>query len=99
MEEAYNMKFSKTPKHPYTRKLLGSVPPLQIWIDPTLHSIEGTSPDLYAPPKGCPFFDRCDEAIVICEEYMPEREYHTDTHYSCCWLNHPMAKSVAEGSV
>ncbi|NLV75485.1 MAG: ABC transporter ATP-binding protein [Tissierellia bacterium] len=99
MEEGTVYEIFKNPKHPYTRKLLGSVPRLDMDRSESLHSIEGTPPDLYAPPKGCPFFDRCDEAMVICKEYMPEREYHTDTHYSCCWLNHPMAKSVAEGSV
>ena len=34
---------------------------------------------------------------IICKEYMPDREFHTESHYSCCWLNHPMAKDVAEG--
>jgi oligopeptide transport system ATP-binding protein len=98
MEEGTVYEVFKDPRHPYTRKLLGSVPRLDMDRSESLHSIEGTPPDLYAPPKGCPFFDRCDEAMVICKDYMPEREYHTDTHYSCCWLNHPMAKGIAEGS-
>lgn len=98
LEEGAVDEIFKNPKHPYTRKLLGSVPRLDMDRSESLHSIEGTPPDLYIPPKGCPFFDRCDEAMVICKEHMPERDYHTDTHYSCCWLNHPMAKGVAEGS-
>lgn len=93
VEEIFN-----NPRHPYTRKLLGSVPRLDMDRSETLHSIDGTPPDLYIPPKGCPFFDRCDDAMVICKDHMPEREYHTDSHYSCCWLNHPMAQKVAEGS-
>ncbi|MBZ2175291.1 ABC transporter ATP-binding protein [Schnuerera sp. xch1] len=87
------------PKHPYTRKLLGSVPRLDMDRSESLHAIDGTPPDLYIPPKGCPFFDRCDNAMVICKENMRERDYHTNSHYSCCWLNHPMAKKVAEGGV
>ena len=98
MEEGLVDDVFNHPKHPYTRKLLGSVPRLNMDREEDLHSIHGTPPDLYIPPKGCPFFDRCDEAMNICKEYMPDREYHTDSHYSCCWLNHPMAKKVAEGS-
>ena len=83
-------------KHPYTRKLLASVPRLDMDRNETLHSIEGTPPDLYIPPKGCPFYDRCDHAMNICKDNMPDADNHSNTHYSRCWLNHPMAK--AEGS-
>ena len=98
LEEGLVDEVFKEPKHPYTRKLLGSVPRLDMDRMETLHSIHGTPPDLYIPPKGCPFFDRCDEAMIICKEHMPDKEFHTESHYSCCWLNHPMAKNVAEGS-
>ena len=98
LEEGLVDEVFKEPRHPYTRKLLGSVPRLDMDRMETLHSIDGTPPDLYIPPKGCPFFDRCDDAMVICKEHMPEKEFHTESHYSCCWLNHPMAKNVAEGS-
>lgn len=98
MEEGTVDEIFKNPKHPYTRKLLGSVPRLDMSRKESLHSIDGTPPDLYIPPKGCPFFDRCDEAMVICKDHMPDREYHTNTHYSCCWLNHPMTQGVTEGS-
>ncbi len=50
VEEIFN-----NPRHPYTRKLLGSVPRLDMDRSETLHSIDGTPPDLYIPPKGCPF--------------------------------------------
>lgn len=98
LEEGTGDEIFKNPKHPYTRKLLGSVPRLDMDKSEDLHSIDGTPPDLYIPPKGCPFFDRCDQAMVVCKGHMPEREYHTDSHYSCCWLNHPMAKDLSEGS-
>lgn len=98
MEEGTTHEIFKNPKHPYTRKLLDSVPRLDMDRSESLHSIAGTPPDLYKPPKGCPFFERCDEAMVICKDHMPEKEYHTNSHYSCCWLNHPMAKGATEGS-
>lgn len=84
--------------HPYTRKLLASVPRLDMDRNEALHSIDGTPPDLYIPPKGCSFYDRCDHAMKICKEHMPDAIYDTNSHYSRCWLNHPMAKSSKEGS-
>lgn len=80
------------PKHPYTKRLLESVPKPDMTRDEPLQSIEGTPPDLYAPPKGCPFFDRCEESLRICKDNMPDTTKHNNTHGSRCWLNHPMAK-------
>lgn len=85
------------PKHPYTRGLLASVPSLDMSRDEPLYSIVGTPPDLYIPPKGCPFFARCDNAMKVCKDNMPDFVVHSETHTSRCWLNHPMAK-VSEGS-
>lgn len=84
----------KDPKHPYTRKLLASVPRLDMDRAERLHSIEGSPPDLYIPPKGCSFYDRCDYAMKICKDNFPNFENHSESHISRCWLNHPMAKSV-----
>ncbi len=93
VEEGLTEEIFSNPKHPYTRKLLASVPRLDMEKNEPLHSIDGTPPDLYIPPKGCAFYDRCDKAMKICKTYMPEIDSHSDTHKSCCWLNHPMAKS------
>ncbi|NLW41122.1 MAG: ABC transporter ATP-binding protein [Tissierellia bacterium] len=98
LEEGTVDEIFENPKHPYTRKLLGSVPRLDMDRSETLFSIKGTPPDLYKPPKGCPFFDRCDKAMVICKDHMPGKASHSKSHYSSCWLNHPMAKKDAEGS-
>ncbi len=98
MEQGQTEEIFKNPKHPYTQKLLASVPRLDMDKNESLHSIEGTPPDLYIPPKGCPFYDRCEDAMKICKDNMPDFDYHTKTHYSRCWLNHPMAKSANEGS-
>ncbi len=89
-----------SPKHPYTKKLLASVPRLDMNRNEPLYSIDGTPPDLYIPPKGCAFYDRCTEAMKICKDYMPDFDEHSDSHKSCCWLNHPMAQKInsADGS-
>ncbi len=83
-----------SPKHPYTRKLLASVPRLDMSREEPLYSIDGTPPDLYVPPKGCSFYDRCTEAMKICKDQMPELYGHSITHQSRCWLNHPMAQRI-----
>ena len=97
VEEGTTEEIFKETKHPYTRKLLASVPRLDMSRDEPLHSIDGTPPDLYIPPKGCSFYDRCDYAMKVCKEHMPEFDNHSGTHKSRCWLNHPMAQ-VSEGS-
>ncbi len=97
LEQGATDELFANPKHPYTRKLLASVPRLDMDRNESLHAIEGTPPDLYIPPKGCPFYDRCDFAMKVCKDNMPEADYHSNSHYSRCWLNHPMAKT-AEGS-
>ncbi|WP_100065437.1 ABC transporter ATP-binding protein [Miniphocaeibacter massiliensis] len=84
-------------KHPYTKKLLASVPKINMDRNEELHSIEGSPPDLYIPPKGCSFYDRCDKAMRICEEHMPEFIDHGNGHCSACWLNHP--QRVSKGGV
>lgn len=87
--------FSK-PSHPYTQKLLAAVPKLNMDKEEELHAIEGTPPDLYKPPKGCGFFDRCDQAMVICEEQMPEFFEKGNGHCSRCWKNHPAYIEMGE---
>jgi len=93
LEEGLTEEIFENTKHPYTRKLLASVPRLDMSRDEPLHSIEGTPPDLYIPPKGCSFYDRCEYAMKICKSHMPDFESHSSTHKSRCWLNHPMAQA------
>jgi len=94
MEVATTDEIFAGPMHPYTRKLLASVPRLDMSRSEHLYSIDGTPPDLYIPPKGCSFYDRCSEALAICKEHVPELMEHSCTHQSRCWLNHPMAQKA-----
>ncbi len=98
LEEGSTKEIYANPKHPYTRKLLKSVPRLDMDKSERLHSIDGTPPDLYIPPKGCPFYDRCDKAMKICKDNMPDDTIHSPTHKSLCWLNNPMAESAERRS-
>lgn len=81
-------------QHPYTWGLLQSVPRLDVDTEVRLVPIDGTPPDLIAPPKGCPFAARCDYAMPVCKEAMPEVADVTDGHYVRCWLKHDMAPEV-----
>lgn len=81
-----------SPRHPYTKKLLASVPRLDMKRDEPLYSIDGTPPDLYMPPKGCSFYDRCGEAMRICKDNLPGFFKHSGSHESRCWLHHPAAQ-------
>lgn len=82
------------PQHPYTWALLKSVPRLDTGHKNELYSIKGTPPDLLKPPVGCPFASRCDYAMPICKEAMPEVTKLSDSHEVQCWLKHPLAPKV-----
>ncbi|MFI1417060.1 ABC transporter ATP-binding protein [Streptomyces sp. NPDC020731] len=49
----------KSPQHPYTWGLLGSMPRLSADVDEPLMPIPGSPPSLLNPPSGCPFHPRC----------------------------------------
>ena len=74
---------SARPEHPYTAGLLGAAPgegePGQ-----RLASIEGTVPDLRAPPPGCRFAPRCPFALERCDTAPPLAEV-APGHRSACW--------------
>ena len=82
-------------KHPYTWGLLSSIPRMDKENGNTrLSSIEGTPPDLFAPPAGCPFASRCEYAMKICKTQMPPSFDIKKGHASACWLNHSDAPAV-----
>ena len=74
-------------EHPYTKGLLNSVSRRD--KDVPLKSIEGTPPDLLNPPAGCPFADRCEYAMKVCKEHMPEKYDLSEKHYCRCFLLDP----------
>ncbi|CAM5320670.1 ABC transporter ATP-binding protein OS=Streptomyces tendae OX=1932 GN=GUR47_15285 PE=3 SV=1 [Streptomyces tendae] len=49
----------KSPQHPYTWGLLGSMPNLTSDVDEPLMPIPGSPPSLLNPPSGCAFHPRC----------------------------------------
>ncbi|WP_058301845.1 ABC transporter ATP-binding protein [Gorillibacterium timonense] len=81
-------------RHPYTWGLLRSVPRLDAENKSDLVPIPGTPPDLFAPPKGCAFADRCPYAMKVCLENDPEKFVIKGEHRAACWLCHPDAPHV-----
>lgn len=81
--------------HPYTKGLMESIARLDTNKDERLHPIEGTPPDLFAPPAGCPFAARCEHCMQICNELPPEEIHFSAEHSTVCWLQHEMAPETA----
>jgi oligopeptide transport system ATP-binding protein len=80
------MDIYKTPRHPYTIGLLGSLPRLDEAPGTQLISIPGLPPDLIDLPEGCPFVARCDYAVDRClEETPPLEEADGDGRIVACW--------------
>ena len=72
-------------KHPYTRDLLLSIPKIQ-GNEGKIASIEGSVPDTYSLPSGCPFHTRCRDYLGdICSKKTPKSVKVADDHYVSCF--------------
>lgn len=81
-------------KHPYTAGLLNSIASINTEKNEELTPIDGTPPDLFSPPIGCPFAARCEYAMEICYEQLPPEYKVTEEHLTMCWLQHEYAPIV-----
>ena len=70
VEEGPAQDLYRRPRHPYTRGLLSSFPPLH-GPKRALGGIPGSPPDLAAPSAGCPFRPRCPFALDECATIHP----------------------------
>ena len=71
-------------KHPYSQKLLSSIPTLR--TDKKLEFIPGSPPDLVSPPSGCRFHPRCPYVMPICKEKEPIFQRIEEDRYVACFL-------------
>lgn len=90
VEEAPVLDLFDRPRHPYTQGLRASLPeglhPSRPSSTPRrLTSIEGSPPDLLHPPRGCAFFERCQEAMPVCRTNLPDFHPVSPQHRSRCW--------------
>jgi oligopeptide/dipeptide ABC transporter ATP-binding protein len=77
----------ETPRHPYTRALVASIPvPDPTRQAPAPEVLAGDPPSPLAPPRGCAFHSRCPRALERCRSEMPELE-GSDGKSSCACFN------------
>ncbi len=74
--------FFAQPLHPYSQKLMASVP--RLYGDEEPDFIPGRPPSLLHPPTGCRFADRCHLRFDKCDQEPPT--FWVDGHPVKCWL-------------
>jgi peptide/nickel transport system ATP-binding protein len=84
VEEGPASTILRTPRHPYTRALLKSLPHGPMAKGIRLETIEGSAPDLTNLPSGCAFANRCNLANQTCSEINPESIELDQNHRARC---------------
>ena len=88
VELADSMVLYESPRHPYTRSLLDSVPVADPEVEHEIIPLEGDIPSPVNPPSGCTFHPRCPYADEKCREVIPEfKEDESGRLYAC---HHPL---------
>src|SRR5690606_17137669 len=76
----------RDPKHPYTQKLLRSIPHPGRPVE-RLEVIEGSVPSAIDPPRRCGFFTRCSMAMPgVCDAAVPALTQVAEGHWARCFL-------------
>ena len=83
-------------EHPYTKGLLSCIANPEDTERKELHPIPGSPPDLLNISDGCPFVDRCEDAMNICPLKMDEYREYSKTHICSCWLGNPIVLKKGE---
>ena len=74
--------------HPYTVGLRAAIPGNAPGARQRLRPIEGSPPDLFAPPAGCAYAARCPHAMRVCGLAEPQPFSTGAGHFGKCWLHH-----------
>ena len=82
----------KNPLHPYTRKLLASVPTVSTKKREHLEAIRGNVPVPINLPTECRFRTRCDDAFEPCSQAIPALQEIEQGHFVRCFLHHDEAQ-------
>jgi peptide/nickel transport system ATP-binding protein len=83
VEEAPVAQLFAAPAHPYTRGLLGALPPIAGERRP-LTAIPGGVPDPRAMPPGCAFAPRCPQHGAECDAGLPSLRGVAPQHTAAC---------------
>jgi peptide/nickel transport system ATP-binding protein len=87
VEEAEVGRLFRTPRHPYTQGLLGSMPKLGSSLmgeETRLQEIPGLVPSLKKKLDGCVFASRCAYATDLCRKVAPGLEEKAEGHIAAC---------------
>ncbi|MEJ2556782.1 MAG: ABC transporter ATP-binding protein [Anaerolineae bacterium] len=76
----------ESPRHPYTKALLASVPIPEPRSREWRFVLEGTVPSPANPPPGCRFHTRCPFAWPLCQEQEPLLRQVSPDRYLACHL-------------
>jgi oligopeptide/dipeptide ABC transporter ATP-binding protein len=83
------------PRHPYTERLLASIPPIDHDVD-RLATIPGTVPAPWAMPEGCRFASRCIYADALCRTSEPQlAQDRSGRSVACHHPRHAAASALA----
>jgi peptide/nickel transport system ATP-binding protein len=96
VEEADVETLFASPRHPYTRGLMASIPSLPSLstnAEARLVEIPGMVPSLTNLPKGCAFAPRCGLALARCREEYPPLQAWGENHLAACWRAAETARS------
>lgn len=75
----------RSPRHPYTKGLIGSIPTIGAGLD-SLPQIGGSMPRPGARPQGCSFHPRCPQVLARCREERPQLGMLTSAASVACWV-------------
>lgn len=94
MESGPSSELLRDARHPYSRALIQSFPPLHGPMK-RHEGIPGSPPDMQNPPPGCPFAERCASAIDVCSEKAPTLVSWRERQIAC----HVAQTDVADSEV
>jgi len=86
VEHAPTRVLFRRPQHPYTAGLLAALPDPTDRSRPPLAQIPGAPPDPSRVPRGCPFHDRCPQAIDRCVQERPPLTDRDNRGAAACWV-------------
>ncbi len=90
VEDSDAARFFTQPLHPYSQKLMASVPRLRETMEPEF--ITGQPPSLISPPTGCRFAERCPKRFDKCTQEPPL--FESEGRSVKCWLYEPGSKEL-----
>ena len=83
VEEAESQALFRSPQHPYTKALLGSVLTPDPALDVPDTHLGATFPNPLEPPSGCTFHPRCVDVMPVCSQNAPAPTMINDACVEC----------------